>query len=160
MAYRVLAIMSAVLFSLFVIAGIVIEVDYWPHSSCPANTEGFLGIEQVQAGDVTPIPGNSGETITWNNSAAPVGDCIGINSVANGTNQYTQTDLGRPITSYEGAEWVGLRAGAAAWIAWTLAMFLLACAVAAIPKPPKAFELIQPDDDDDDDEQDQPEVVG
>jgi hypothetical protein len=129
-AYRVLATFSAILFGLFVGVGAVALVATLPQTSCAGVSPETPGdaVELVGPGGVSTTP--SGGTVTWD--SIPSGHCVELTS-QNSTGGYQGTDLGQAPTIHGGNGWVGIRIGIGAWVAWTLAMFLLAAAVAAIP---------------------------
>lgn len=103
--HRVLAVIAAALFGLFVVGGVVALVKLWPTTSC-AGVPAPTGVVYVQL-----IGAN----------------CVGVASTGPGIN------LGTAPTKYAGTGWNYARWAIVAWIAWTLAMTLLALAVAKLP---------------------------
>ncbi len=116
MTHRVLAILSAVLFGLFVAQAAILLAASVPHTSC--------------AGVVALYPGETVEMAGSNWVGIPADHCV--ETSPNLPNR--ATDRGLAPTSHEGEGWVVYRLALGAWLAWSLAMLLLAAAVAAIPR--------------------------
>ena len=132
MTHRVFGIFAAILFALFVVAGVVILVHTLPGRSCAGVSPQHYSGDSVQIN-----PGPSGVSY-W--SSIPTNDCVEVVSTAvaqaNNLTAGSGYDLGPAPSAYTGTTWNYVRLGIDAWIAWTLAMTMLAIAVAAIPKRP------------------------
>jgi hypothetical protein len=133
MTHRVFGIFAAILFALFVGAGAVTLAHTLPSRSCAAvSTQHYSG-DSVQ---INPSTSSGGSY--W--SGIPTNHCVEVISVAvaqaNNLTAGNGYDLGPAPSSYSGTLWNYVRLGIGAWIAWTLAMTMLAIAVAAIPKRP------------------------
>jgi hypothetical protein len=129
-AYRVLAIISATLFGLFAVAGVIALVRTLPAADCsgvsPTNYPG----DPVQLSDGT-----------WEN--IPQGHCVEVVTSAGAAQAQSAGDpapigngfdLGPAPKQHTGEGWEVARVAITAWILWTLAMLFLAAAVAAIPR--------------------------
>jgi hypothetical protein len=133
MTHRVFGVFAAILFALFVVAGVVTLVHTLPGYSCAEVSPQNYSSDSVE---INPGPSNGGTY--W--SAIPIHDCVEVVSAeaaqANNLTVGNGYDLGPAPSSYTGTTWNYVRLGIGAWIAWTLAMTMLAIAVAAIPKRP------------------------
>jgi hypothetical protein len=127
----VFGVLAAMLFALFVVAGVVTLVHTLPIRSCAGVVPQNYASDSVE---VNPGPRSLGSY--W--SDIPINDCVEVVSAgvaqANSLTVGSGYDLGPAPSSYAGTTWNYVRLGIGAWIAWTLAMTLLAIAVAAIPK--------------------------
>jgi hypothetical protein len=112
---RVFGIVAAVLFLLFVAAGIDGLVHTWPTPSC-AGVVGRYGQGPVE------LAGSG-----W--QGVPSTDCVQVDTATD-----RAANLGPAPGAHQGEGWVYARWGIAAWIAWCLGMVLLALAVAALPR--------------------------
>jgi hypothetical protein len=112
---RVCGIVAAVLFALFVLAGIDGLVHTWPAPSC-AGVVGQYGQGPVE------LAGSG-----W--QGVPSTDCVQVDTATD-----RAANLGPAPGAHQGEGWVYARWGIAAWIAWCLGMVLLALAVAALPR--------------------------
>ena len=104
--HRIFAGIAAVLFGLFVVGGVVALAKVWPTTSCAGvrtTGQGYVYVQKTGA------------------------DCVEVASTGPGQN------LGPAPTRYGGTGWNYARWAIVAWIAWTLAMTLLAIAVARLP---------------------------
>jgi hypothetical protein len=133
MTHRVFGIFAAILFALFVVAGVVTLVHTLPTRSCAGVSPQHYSSDSVQIN-----PGSSSSGAYW--SGIPTNHCVEVISgeaaQANNLTAGNGYDLGPAPSSYTGTTWNYVRLAIGAWIAWTLAMTLLAIAVAAIPKRP------------------------
>jgi hypothetical protein len=129
----VFGVFAAILFALFVVAGVVTLVHTLPVRSCAGVSPQNYSSDSVE---INPGPSSSGSY--W--SSIPTNDCVEVVSAevaqANNLTVGSGYDLGPAPSSYAGTTWNYVRLGIGAWIAWTLAMTMLAIAVAAIPKRP------------------------
>ncbi len=117
MTHRVLARMAGVLFLLFVLVGAVAMIHVWPRASCGTVAPSVSG-----ASNIVELAGPG-----WSGGIKP-NDCVQLSySHKRGFN------LGPAPVSYGGSTWDYVRVAIGAWMAWTLAMMLLAFAVALIP---------------------------
>ncbi len=117
MTHRVLAGIAGVLFLLFVLAGAVAMIHFWPTVSCGTVAPTVSG-----ASNIVEVAGPG-----WSGGIKP-NDCVQLSS-----NHKQGFNLGPAPVAYGGSTWDYVRVAIGAWIAWTLAMMLLAFAVALIP---------------------------
>lgn len=117
MAHRVLAATAAILFAVFVVVGIVTLTRIWPHYSCAGVSAKYTNQGPVKLAGSSP---------GW--KGVPADNCVQL--TASGDRAY---NLGPAPSSYGGETWTYVRVGVAGWIAWTLAMTLLALAVVTLP---------------------------
>ncbi len=117
--HQVLAAIAAALFGLFVVGGVVALVGAWPSTSCAGVAPTHSSSDKVELAGSSPgwkgVPGN---------------DCVEVISADNPPRAY---DLGPAPVIHSGTGWDYARLAIVAWIAWTLAMTLLALAVAKLP---------------------------
>jgi hypothetical protein len=133
MTHRVFGTFAAILFALFVVAGVGILLRTLPGRSCTGVSPQNYSSDTVELN-----PGPSSDEGYW--SSIPTNDCVEVVSAeaaeANNLTAGNGYDLGPAPSTYTGTTWKFARFGISAWIAWTLAMTMLAIAVAAIPKRP------------------------
>jgi hypothetical protein len=102
-----------------------------PSRSCAAVSPQHDSSDSVE---INPGPSSNGAY--W--SGIPTNHCVEVISAtaaqADNLTAGNGYDLGPAPSSYTGTTWNYVRLGIGAWIAWTLAMTMLAIAVAAIPK--------------------------
>lgn len=118
--HRIFGRISAGLFALFVVAGIVALTHSWPSRSCAGVTPTH------NSGDTVEIAGPG-----WSGGIKST-DCVEIASVSSNGTKHGYS-LGSAPSVHTGSAWTDIRWAEAGWIAWTAAMMLLAFAVASIP---------------------------
>jgi hypothetical protein len=120
----VFGVIAAVLFGLFVVGGAITLLNSLPRHSCS-------GVAPTNySGDTVQLAGSGWPSI-------PANHCVEVISVqvaqANKLTVGNGYDLGPAPGIHTGTAWNYARLGIGAWIAWTLAMVMLALAVAALP---------------------------
>ncbi|MGA3221744.1 MAG: hypothetical protein ABSE77_22215 [Acidimicrobiales bacterium] len=142
MTHRVFGVFAAILFALFVVAGVVTLVHTLPVRSCAGVSPQNYSSDSVE---INPGPSSGGAY--W--SSIPTNHCVEVISAeaaqANNLTAGNGYDLGPAPSTYTGTTWNYVRLGIGAWIAWTLAMTMLAIAVAAMPKAkPTSAVVVEP----------------